>query len=369
MSQIKITTLTPVHIGSGNFLQYNSEFVPFQHKGQHYLGIIDERKILELIGVEHLNDWVLSIERNDSTATLVQRYAPQCATGDYLKRMDYSFADAVKPSDTLKECMHTGMGIPYIPGSSLKGAIRTDITATLAKRHLPASVDGWRLKGLAADMESRLFGKDPTANIFRFIQVGDAHFERNCEIVLRLIMSLNIRHNTSRQPDSNNRKPQLVEAIAAEEAAACSLKIDTSAYRRARYAMQDMGNLPEEIQTLQGLFQLVNAHTVQLIAEEIQFWQQVSHEKTGADVYIENMQTLLDTARQCGPDSCVLRLGHTSGWRFITGAWGEHLGCFAPGIVNLARPNNEKKYSEYDFPKSRRTDADGDLLGFVQLSL
>jgi CRISPR type III-A-associated RAMP protein Csm5 len=34
---------------------------------------------------------------------------------------------------TLKECIHSGLGVPYIPGSSIKGAIRTAIVATLAQ--------------------------------------------------------------------------------------------------------------------------------------------------------------------------------------------------------------------------------------------
>lgn len=367
MSKIKITTLTPVHVGSGNFLQYNSEFVPFKSQGESYLGIIDERKILDLIGVNHLNDWVLSIERQDSTKELVKRYAPQSHIGDYLKRYEPFCADELKASDTLKECMHNGMGVPYLPGSSLKGAIRTAITATLAKRSLPVTVDKSKLKSLASDIEGRLFGKDPTEDIFRFFQIGDAYFEPNCEIALRLIMSINITQQESLYP-KGNLKPQLVEAIGLDAESIFSMKIDTEAYRRCKSAMAGMGTLPDEIQTLSGLFQLINAHTMQLVGEEIEYWQEIGREKRGADRYIERMQEILDIAKSCDSNSCVLRLGHSSGWRFITGAWGEHLDCFDSAIVNLARPNNNR-YAEYDFPKSRRTDSDGDLLGFVKLSI
>lgn len=368
MSKIKITTLTPVHVGSGNFLQNNSEFVYFKSQGNPYLGIIDERKILDLIGVNHLNDWVLSIERQDSTKDLVKRYAPQSHIGDYLKRYEPFYADELKASDTLKECMHNGMGVPYLPGSSLKGAIRTAITAILAKRNMPVSIDKNKLKSLASDVEGRLFGKDPTEDIFRFIQIGDAYFDRNCEIALRLIMSINITKQDSLFPKENNLKPQLVEAIGTDEESTFSIKIDTDAYRRCKSTMPRMGTLPEEIQTLQGLFQLINNHTMQLVSEEIEYWHEISKGKSGADVYIEQMQEMFDAVKSCDSKSCVLRLGHSSGWRFITGAWGEHLDCFDTDIVNLARPNN-RNYTEYDFPKSRRTDSEGYLLGFVKLSI
>lgn len=367
MSQIKITTLTPVHVGTGNFLQYNSEFIPFRSQGESYLGIIDERKILDLIGVNHLNDWVLSIERQDSTKDLVKRYAPQSHIGDYLKRYELFYADELKASDTLKECMHNGMGVPYLPGSSLKGAIRTAITATLAKMNMPVSIDKNKLRSLASDVEGRLFGNDPTEDVFRFFQVGDAYFEPNCEIALRLIMSINITQQDSLYP-KDNLKPQLVEAIGADEESIFSMKIDTEAYRRCKSAMPKMGTLPDKIQTLSGLFQLINAHTMQLVSEEIEYWQKIGRGKSGAEGYIERMQAILDSTRSCDGKSCVLRLGHSSGWRFITGAWGEHLDCFDSAVVNLARPKNIR-YAEYDFPKSRRTDSDGDLLGFVKLSV
>ena len=63
----------------------------------------------------------------------------------------------------------------------------------------------------------------------------------------------------------------------------------------------------------------------------------------------------------------MLRIGHGSGWRFITGAWSEQLKNFNE-IVNASRPNSYR-YTQYDFPKSRRIDEDGDVLGFVKLSM
>jgi len=51
MSEIKIEILSPVHIGSGNLLQNNTDFVTTGDGENNYIRIVDDRKILELIGV------------------------------------------------------------------------------------------------------------------------------------------------------------------------------------------------------------------------------------------------------------------------------------------------------------------------------
>ena len=58
--------------------------------------------------------------------------------------------------------------------------------------------------------------------------------------------------------------------------------------------------------------------------------------------------------------SCILRVGHASGWRFITGAWTERLDNFNTDVVNATRPRNFR-YQDYDFPKTRRVDEDSDV--------
>lgn len=355
MSKIQITTLTPVHIGSGNFLQYNTEFVRTATSTGQFLRVIDDRKILDLIGEEHLNDWLLSIERKESIKDLVKRYASQSKIADYSKRRMVLFSD-VKETDTLKECIHDGFGVPYIPGSSIKGAIRTAVLASKVKRinDLSDKIKDKSGKIKASLVEKELFGKDPNLDVFRFLQVGDAYFEKDTEIALRLVMRLNITGNEETLvPSVGNCKPQLVEAIGLEENAVFQMKI-----------------LPrfEIVSSLFQLFQLVNAHTLKLVEEEIQIWQEYGN-RIGADEYIEKMNEVLSVIKDCESDECVLRIGHASGWRFITGAWTESLPNFETDVVNAARPGNNYKYSNYDFPKSRRTDSDTDLLGFVKLKI
>ncbi|MEY8688147.1 type III-A CRISPR-associated RAMP protein Csm5 [Bacteroides sp. AN502(2024)] len=370
MSKIKISTLTPVHIGSGNFLQYNTDFVVTRKNTDSYLNIIDERKILELIGVVHLNDWVLSIERNEDTQELVKRYSPHSSVSDYILRCSISYSSIV-PTDTLKECIHDGLGVPYIPGSSIKGAIRTALVATLSQEIIPSLLDKPNLKHLASDVEGKLFGKDPKEDVFRFLQVGDAYFDKGSEIVLRLIMGLNITQNKSLRPKKNDSKPQLVEAIGVDEEAIFSLKINMDYYLKASNISDKIGKMPDEMRTVPALFHLINKHTSTLLTQEIDFWEREGRDKIGMEDYVEKIKEMLDEVNKCEGDnqSCVLRVGHASGWRFITGAWSEQLPFFESFVMNAARPGNRNRYNDYPFPKSRRMDFDGDLMGFVKLSM
>jgi CRISPR/Cas system CSM-associated protein Csm5 (group 7 of RAMP superfamily) len=51
MIPVKLKTLTPVHIGSGNELARDVEFIEMDKS----IGVIDDRKTLEVIGEENLH--------------------------------------------------------------------------------------------------------------------------------------------------------------------------------------------------------------------------------------------------------------------------------------------------------------------------
>jgi len=373
MNKIQIQTLTPVHIGSGNMLQNNTDFVVQRSGDDQFIYIVDDRKILDLIGEEHLDHWVASIEKKESTVELVKRFAPKASIRDYTAERITCFAN-VGPNDTLKEIIHDGRGKPYIPGSSIKGAIRTAVLAEM----IAAYADEDRIEEIAekvvtvhkgkkivsaTEVEKDLFGKDPNSDIFRFVRVGDAYFEDDCMIASRMI-NLNIRNNRESLLDKD--KAQLIEAIGLKEKSIFEMKIDTEYYYFAKRKYPQLGKLPENLQSLTALFASINNHTKKLVESEITYWQDIH--KDGSEDYIESMEIILDEINGInGSDSCVLRVGHASGWRFITGAWSEYLDNF-DDVVNAARPNNQK-YSEYDFPKTRRIDEDSDVYGFVKLKI
>ena len=378
MNRVKIQVLTPIHIGSGEFLKNNSDFVEYKDGGDSYISIIDPKKILELIGVEHINDWVNLIERKGDTKEYVAKIGKNAAPKSYALRTITNFASSVKKEETLKECIHDGMGRAYIPGSSIKGAIRTAILATLTERmsgleSMVVTRKNEKKIVAAKQVESKIFGGDPNSDIFRFIRVGDAYFGKGCELSTRVV-NLNIRERKDLKDFS---KPQLVEAIGVDWETEFQMKVDKAYYDWARShwdfdnpKVKPLGSLPKEMQDISSLFELINAHTGKLVKDEVEYWMEVKKAGYGgADEYIENMKSICDEVKACKlGKECVLRIGHASGWRFMTGAWTEKLNNFDSDIVSAARPKNFN-YQQYDFPKSRRLDEDSDVFGFVKLGI
>lgn len=363
--KLEVSTLTPIHIGSGVFLQYNTDYYSYKDTSDNFMiGVVNDKKVLEAIGKEHLNDWVNCIEKGRDIKEFIRQFAPKVSPESYAKRVISDFyAGKLNRDTTLKECIHDGMGYPYIPGSSIKGAIRTCVFASIMANKDIAKINSYEdLKGL----ERRYLGEDPNSDVFRFLQVGDALFVKNCEVATMLV-NLNIRENDNLKDSS---KKQLVEAIDQEMKTTLSLKIclNHNQFSNTHDPTHRIKRLPQEMSSIQNLFRTINSHTGKLLKDEIDFWENIGEEKQGADGYIKNMENILDELKACGGNECVLRLGHTSGWRFITGAWTEALEKFNIIIPPEARPNN-KYYEEYDFPKSRRLDIDDFVLGFIKLRI
>ena len=367
---IKLETLTPVHIGSGAFLQNNVEFVEDKNEnGDSDIYIIDPAKVVDIIGIPNIDTWVTAIEKEEDIKGLISRLGKRATPDRYSKRVLSNFAK-LGPKTTLKECIHDGRGIAYIPGSSIKGAIRTAVLASIAierREELGLKIKLNDKRFACSDVECELFGDTPFENIFRFLQVGDAYFDRYCEISLNEI-NLNI---TEKDSLIDIGKKQLIEAIAEEKESILTIKL-ASEYAGHCADRGKVKNLPKNIDTIENLFDTINSHTKRLIEEEIEYWNAVSEEHSDGEYYIENLETLLARVNECKQGKqCVLRVGHASGWRFMTGAWSEELPIFNSKIVPMARPRNkENNYEMYDFPKTRRIGDDySDILGFVKLTI
>jgi CRISPR-associated protein Csm5 len=366
MSTVKIETLSSVHIGSGNLLQQNTDFVVESGR----IGIIDDKKLLGLIGISNIDKWVQSIEKRENTKELLSRFKPMAKLPDYTKRILDCYAKNIKSSDSLKECIHDGTGKPYIPGSSIKGAIRTALLSSIVSKvggiENNISTDG---KVKSSNIEKKLFGSDPNSDLFRFIHVGDAYFSKGAEIALKMV-NLNIRE---KQDFWDETKPQLIEAIASDEESSFQLNVKEPYYRfvktkGAQIKTFSMPDIYDEMSCLTNLFLTINEHTRRLVKQEIEIWNNYESE-TNVDSYLSQLKEMEESIAECVPGkSCVLRIGHASGWRFITGAWTESLSNFKSLVVPKSRPNNYR-YEDYIFPKTRRVDDECYLLGFVKLTI
>jgi len=366
MSKIKIRTITNVHVGSGEMLYLNNDFcIAKDSDGHDVVGIIDPRKVMELIGVEHIGTWVLGIERKRPVEEIVRQYAPKAMVEDYSSRVIK--LSSTKTTETLKECIHDGLGRPFIPGSSIKGAIRTAVLASATAGMRPEHLNVLNGKGMpdASMMEKRLFGSDPNSDVFRFLHVGDAIFG---ELPTSAITMVNINER-EKHSFWDTSKGQTIEALRIDDKTTFNLRIKLDAYRKCNGVV---GELPYCMSSVPVLFDTINAHTFSLLKSEIDYWAELkdADETHKIDAYIDECKKIKIEAEECeSGKSCILRIGHGCGWRFITGAWTERSPLFSEKIVPAARPSSWK-YTDYDFPKSRRVAAkDCSLLGFVKLTI
>lgn len=202
--------------------------------------------------------------------------------------------------------------------------------------------------------------------MFRYLLVGDAFAMGYRTAVYNMV---NINERTERG-FWDTSKQMATEVLLSGTEVDFSLVLKQPELRPA-----DMPAMPKALSSVNALLNVINNHTRTLLADEIDIWESKnvdSQSEEKVNSYIEQLKDLLNTANECkGTLSAVMRIGHGSGWRFITGAWTERLSDndFS-AVVNKARPGNAKRYANYDFPKSRRLEEDEcEPLGFVKLTL
>ncbi len=364
MPVVKIKTITPVHIGSGVMLLQNADFVT---RGED-IGVKDDQKVLKHIGEGNINNWIASIEQNEDTLKFVKRFNKDATLASISSRVIQNYAQDASKTKLLKEQLHDGLERPYIPGSSIKGAIRTAVLSSVIDQFGLKNDVANQGKNMAAPIESAYFGKDPKESVFRFLRVGDAYFNKGTTLSQRMI-NLNIRGNSSFVDGS---KPALVEAIMHDEESSFRLDFaDVQMKLADRMQKVDTHFVDAYFKDVPSLFRMINAHTMKLVKEEMSFWKAYVDE-VGVEEYIDWLDQILISIEECkdGVD-CVIRIGHGSGWTFMTGGWAKRKMSTSrfEQVVEKARPNNYK-YKDMPFPKSRRVDdEDLNMLGFVKLSI
>lgn len=367
MSKMKLETLTSLHIGSGNMLQKDSDFV-FGKDAEDYpvVGVIDPRKVLTLVGEENIDAWTVGIENGRSTEDIVKQYAPIATITDYSLHTIDSYLS--RTPQQIKEFIRDGLDRPYIPGSSIKGAIRTAVLSSIAaKMNETEILRDIRKNGniTAKTFEAKVFGKDPNHDVFRYLLVGDAFATGYRTAVYNMV---NINERTERG-FWDTSKQTATEVLLSGTEVDFSLVLKQPELRPA-----DMPAMPKALSSVDALLNVINNHTRTLLADEIDILESKnvdSRSEEKVNSYIGQLKDLLNTANECqGTHSAVMRIGHGSGWRFITGAWTERLSDNFEAIVNKARPGNMKRYADYDFPKSRRLEEEEcEPLGFVKITL
>ncbi|MDX1912598.1 MAG: type III-A CRISPR-associated RAMP protein Csm5 [Saprospiraceae bacterium] len=389
--KIKIKTLTPIHIGTGRELQPQFDYLPFAKS----VAVLDEQKVLEIFAggsqanVEDINRWVNMIDQREPLLPYLKTRRPGLVAADLGREIALADTEGFGNIKAIREQLHdldgfTGKegtfhaeikaireqlhdldGSGILPGSSLKGAIRTALLTHFIDREDGRAVkSNFNLRDrrnnfTATNLEKKFFGEKPTEDLLRLLRVGDAVFSKT-EILKTEVLNLK-RDDWQRE----TRLETWVEAIPAGQVAESRLQISTEP-RHQKYLGNRDRTAVDALQP-ERLFKIITDHTRRLVEGELKFWKEEEGNPGELGDYCAAMQDIMETISGCDARSCVLRCGWASGWKSMTGGWQRHLTDEVYYDLVLAmRPRHP---SNLTFPKTTRFQQSGKPMGFLKLTI
>jgi CRISPR type III-A-associated RAMP protein Csm5 len=363
---IQLETITPLHIGSGVQMMGNAEYVYFSDTKE--LVLVDEAKVLDLIGVDQIQIWVNLVEqgKEDFLQYLKQR-KPNLRPSDIAKRI-LPLRGNIRPErqNSLREQLHNGMGIPYLPGSSLKGAIRTAVFGSEVLRFGRVAesdlFNGNRCNHNS--LNSRIFGPNPNVDWFRMLQVGDTYFKVGTRATFANTLN---RQGRNADYEYKNEVKQLIEFIPSGSVAEVPIQVTSKHLEQILRLHPNYFKPTARNFNLPSLFEVIHKHTLRSLKREIDYFKE--KDILDAEEWVENLNDINNRAKSFTSKECLIRVGFGTGYLSMTGDWLDEMvqGELYDRVGNAARRN--AKYSDFDMPKSRKMLFQGTPLGYIKLTM
>lgn len=310
--ELQIEVLTPLHVGAGaekdwvqgcDFLVDNNQ-----------VKILNLKKVSQHVNIADLSNALLRKDDKELKAKLADNI-DVCVE----KKFDCKYFG----TNDIKTFIKNGLtNNPIVPGSSLKGAIRSILLQYLMTDFV--KTDALKTKRLD---EKEIFGKANIGDEFlRFIKVSDAEFVTS-DLVNTKIFNLispnegGWKHggNTTNlfKPDGFNT---FYEVVNPKQNSTLSISIADKAFnnfakKNASFSSKKTKLINED---LSFLFELINMHTKAYLEKEKAFFVKYATEKT--DLIVENINSLIKQIPTQG-ECCILKMAAGSGFHSITGDW------------------------------------------------
>jgi CRISPR-associated protein Csm5 len=290
--ELSLQTLSPLHIGDGDELRQNFDFAV--HEGRTYR--LNEDAIL-LAKAD-----VLRPNREGIYPTPGQLLAAPDFLNPTLFRYSLrGFPRSSKTDARLKSFIKDIYDRPYIPGSSLKGAIRTALAWTgwqEVRPHLDRSTLGRSRSWAGQPLERKLFGPDPNHDLLRALHVSDLNGPGGPGSGLMLV---NAQVLTRRNAGS----PIELEAVAGDVSFTGSLTIDDLLFSEVNEKELHFNNRKH---WLDEMIPRIQAHSKARIGELAQWFSAADNCEAIAQFYARLAGASL------GPRQALLQIGWGAGW-------------------------------------------------------
>ena len=361
----KLETITPIHIGSGETF---NRIDGYYDKNKWHR--IDLDKVLA-----HPN-----VDINALTSEMSQR---NFRWSDYLSRhnMDaadlstYSLLCAQSPETTdIREAIKSVGNRPYIPGSSIKGAIRTALLSDLinnaeneklyndSSQHLNREIDKGapprrRTENPARKIEELAFGKDPNHDLLRTLQVSDTEPLESDALAIETAWTVTLNQNNQLEQkiDGGREYKNFIEVIQGVKTLTFTLKIDDLLFRDREKERLNFSKLQEK--TLREMADVCRHETHLLMQDEKEFFDyyNISEIANLYDKFIALNKSLTD-------GTFMLQIGWGTGYpaNTVTSSFTEgddatvHIMALRERYRLGASRSRRGHYDEREFPKTRR---------------
>lgn len=379
MATATLTTITPVHVGSGQKLLRDFDFVVKDGK----VGFIDLEKVVSIIGIEHIAQFTSEIEKKSSIMDYLRngRGLKNILLEDICSRICVNRASSSRANE-LKEQYHSSLKGACIPGSSLKGSIKTALWERASTSDFLQSlkVDDFKNRKGKWDSENidkKLFGENPNEKSTRFLKVGDVHFNSP----KTGIYEIGIFNKFSNSWGFKDGQFFLAECLPIGLTGKFEIIIDRDWFNKNKKHYPHKWNTStttflgrENSQILKEL----NAYTLDQLDTEI---KELENENFDRQIEGNEMLNNLDKILRLGEEiqntnepSAIIRLGGNSGWTFMTGGWIKNV---PESVLDERNYNSIRKIIQRNkdypnmalWPKTRKMTTSGFPLGFVKISL
>ncbi len=332
---VTVDLLTPLHIGSGRILLHEYDYVIHGNRTWR----LNEDALLE---AQVVDDPALA-------DVLAQRPPAELLSPADFKEDSPFFRYVLRgrpraqgEGAELREQLKDPYDRPYLPGSTVKGALRTAI-ARYAWGEMGLRPDvrelGRKRQWAARSYERRIFGPDPNHDLMRALHVGDSEPVGTDRLAVFNVQVFN-RGGASEGP------PIEVEGIQPKTVFTLTVKVDLALF--SRWAQKHGLRLNGE-KWLERLPQVVQASSRALMEREVDWLRKMPNMASAVSLYRKLLSLNLP------PYRCPLPLGWGTGWPSKT--FGFHLQedqRFMAHIIHTYRLTKGRWEEGDPFPKSRR---------------
>ncbi|MCU7496194.1 MAG: type III-A CRISPR-associated RAMP protein Csm5 [Ignavibacteria bacterium] len=343
-----IELLSPVHIGSGIKLSRGLDF-------------LSENSSTIIISPSILMDYLRS-DREELENFISGGYKLQM-----LKHLPEGRKYNVKcNSSDILQFERNGNSLPYLPGSSIKGALRTILFKCFLmgmdkedRCRLLESINPKNKESADKEITKKIFGNLPNNNFMRILQIGDAMFEEgSMELFKIYIMNMtdsskpcfawkNVRRKLNTL-SPNDATPVHAEMLQAGSAANFSIKIENFLFENPQ-AIAELGFASRKL-TIENLSEEVNRYSREMLESELKFFQSFKNpllRHLEAEL-ARIMETIPPENSEQSKKEMVLRLGWGTGWKSMTGNWIDEQS------LKIIRPDMQLGRAGMPFPKTRK---------------